>query len=306
MTQDRFAIDRRSALLLAAACALPLRPALAAPVAKLGAREVHVLSDGAFSMAAASSIRDRSPDEVIALLKANGVNPEGMQNVLNVTAIKDAEGWTLIDCGSGDKFLPGSGKLLDSLDAAGIDRKQVKRILMTHCHPDHLWGAVDSFDEIAFPEATIHISEVEHDFWRSPDAVKAMSAGREMFASGAARVLKSVDEKIKRFKPGQEVAPGIVAVDTAGHAPGHVSFVVSAGGQSLMVLGDALTQSVISFTRPDWHLVNDQDPGKGAATRRRLLDQLAKDRLPFIGYHLPVPGLGRAEAKDGAYRFLAG
>lgn len=300
-------ISRRHMLSLTAGVGFAAAlPAFAAPVARLGTREIHVVSDGAFPLPMSMIARDRPADEVMTLLKESGLPTDEIRNVLNVTLIKDGDDLTLIDCGSGDKFLPGSGKLADALDGAGIDREKVKRILFTHLHPDHFWGAVDSFDEAAFPNATLHVSEAEFAYWAAPDAVKKMPEGREMFATGTQRVLKGVGDRVQRFKPGQEVAPGVVAIDTAGHTAGHVSFAVSSGNQSVIVLGDALTNAAISFRKPEWKSGSDTDPDQAVSTRKALLDRLTKDRLPFIGYHLPSPGLGRAEAKDGAWRFVPG
>lgn len=290
----------------AAAAGMVLVPggASAAPVARLGAKEVHVFSDGSFPVPANIITRDRTLEEVEAAYKAEGQVP-AFRNVLNVTAVKEGDGWTLFDCGSGDKFLPGSGKLLDALDAAGVDRKMVKRLIFSHGHPDHLWGAVDSFGEPAFPDAEHMMAEAELAFWLG-DAAKSLPPERQMFAAGATRVLGDIKDRIKTFKPGAEVAPGVLAVDSAGHTPGHCCFMLSGGGQSLMVLGDAITNAVISFRHPDWQSGADQDPAKGVATRKRLLDQLSADRTPFIGYHLTEPGIGHAEKKDTAYRFVKG
>lgn len=300
-------LDRRCLLLGTAAVALAgsgSSSALAAPAGKLGDREIHILSDGAFPLPLSMVVRDRPEEEVFATLKAAGLPTDDFRNVLNVTLIKDGNDITLIDCGSGDKFLPGSGKLSDSLDSAGIDRAAVKRILLTHMHPDHFWGAVDSFDEAAFPNATYHVAEQEMAFWSHPDAVKSMPEGREMFAVGTQRVLKGTRERFQTFKPGQEVAPGITAIDTAGHTVGHISFAISGGGKSVIVLGDALTNAAISFQKPEWKSGSDADPDRAVETRKRLLDMLAKDRLPFIGYHLPVPGLGRTEARGNAWAYI--
>jgi glyoxylase-like metal-dependent hydrolase (beta-lactamase superfamily II) len=301
---DMTAIDRRALLVATAATAMIPARASAAPLMQLGGKEVHVFSDGAFAIPASIVSRDRPLAEVEAAYKAEGQTPD-FRNVLNVTAIKEGEAWTLFDCGAGDKFIPGSGKLLDALDAAGIDRKAVKRLIFTHAHPDHLWGAVDSFGELAFPDAEHLLCEAELTFWQG-DAAKSLPADRQMFAAGATRVLGEIKDRIKTFKPGAEVAPGILAVDTSGHTPGHCSFLVSGGGQSLMVLGDAITNAVISFRHPDWHSGGDQDAAQGVATRKKLLDQLSADKTPFIGYHLTEPGLGRAEKKDGAFRFAKG
>lgn len=307
MTTHVRPLSRRSLMIgsaaLAAGLAAPLR---AAPLFTLGTRVVEVVSDGAFELPMGMIARDRSAEEVLALYRAENLPTDSIRNVLNVTLIRDGDDLTLIDCGSGDRFLPGSGKLIEALDGAGIDRGKVKRLILTHAHPDHLWGAVDSFDDLAFPNASVHIGAAELAFWSAPDAASRLPPDREMFAAGAARVLKALDGRIRTFQPGAEVAPGIVAIDTAGHTVGHTSFAVSGGGRTLVVLGDALTNAAISFRRPAWTSGSDQDADKAIATRLKLLDMLAKDRLPFIGYHLPVPGLGRTEAKDGAWRFIAG
>jgi hypothetical protein len=46
-------------------------------------------------------------------------------------------------------------------------------------------------------------------------------------------------------------------------------------------------------------------PDQAVATRRKLLDRLATDHSKLIGFHLPYPGVGIVERKDGAYRFVA-
>jgi glyoxylase-like metal-dependent hydrolase (beta-lactamase superfamily II) len=283
-----------------------IRPARAVEVAKLGARTVHVISDGTFTMPLAAVARGVQPDELIALLKSEGLPTDANHAVLNVTLIRDGEDWTILDAGSGANFLPGSGKLATNLEAAGISRDAVKRVIFTHAHPDHLWGAIDEFDSDLFPNASYQISEGEWAFWQSPDVFSKLPEDRHMFAAGAQRILKAIAGKTTRFKPGQEVAPGIVAVGTPGHTPGHVSFAVSAGGKSMMVLGDAITHKAISFRHPEWQSGSDTDAELGAATRQKLLDQLMTDKIPFIGYHLPSPGLGRAEKDGTAYRFVAG
>ena len=281
-------------------------PARAVEVARLGAREVHVLSDGSFTLPLSMLARGVPADQLTALLTAEGLPTDAGISVLNVTLIKDGADWTAIDCGSGANFLPGSGKLAASLEAAGIAREAVKRVLFTHAHPDHLWGAIDEFDSDLFPNASYAISEAEWAFWTAADVYSKLPEDRHAFAAGAQRILKAIAEKTTRFKPGQEIAPGILALDTAGHTPGHVSFVVSAGSASLVVLGDALTHKAISFRHPEWQSGADTDAEMGAATRAKLLDRLTADKLPFIGYHLPVPGLGRAEKAGSAYRFVAG
>ena len=53
----------------------------------------------------------------------------------------------------------------------------------------------------------------------SDKAIAAMPEGRENFAVGAKSRFEKIKEQITLFKPGQEVAAGIEAVDTSGHTP---------------------------------------------------------------------------------------
>lgn len=300
-------MTRRTALAgaaaIGAAVALPAR-AQAQTIASIGGRDVLVISDGAFAIPG-SPARDVPQAEVEALFKAENFTPTG-RNVLNVTLIKDADGYTLLDAGAGERFLEGSGKLADNLDAAGIDRAKIKRVFFTHAHPDHLWGAVDSMDDSAFPNAIFGMAEAEYNFWMGADVFSKLPEDRKSFGAGAQRVVKTLGDKISTFKTRQEIAPGLMAMDSPGHTPGHVHFVIFARNEALVVLGDSITHPVLSFRKPEWQSGNDMDGAQGAATRKKLLDELAKDKIPFIGYHLPSPGLGRAEVKDGAFRFLAG
>lgn len=278
----------------------------AAPVFSGGGREILTFSDGALTLPAGMVSADRPRDELAQALRAGGFPADQSVMPLNVTAIRDGDAYTFIDCGAGQRFLTGSGKLGSALEGAGIDRGKVTRVLFTHAHPDHLWGAVDEFDELLFPNAKYLISRADRDFWQSPQALKAVPEDRQSFVVGAQRILKTLGDKLDVFAPGAEVAPGIAAFDTGGHTPGHVSFEVKAGGESVMVLGDALTHPLISFAHPDWKPASDQEPDRAVATRRKVLDDMASRKLRVIGYHLPNNGAGRVERAGSAYRFVTG
>jgi glyoxylase-like metal-dependent hydrolase (beta-lactamase superfamily II) len=106
------------------------------------------------------------------------------------------------------------------------------------------------------------------------------------------------------FKAGEDIVTGLRAIATPGHTQGHISLEL-AGGDGLIVGGDVLTHPLISFTHPEWRPIADHVPDVAVETRKRLLDRLAADRSKLIGFHLPYPGAGTVERKDGAYRFIA-
>ena len=223
----------------------------------------------------------------------------------NVTLWRGGGRTVLFDVGSGANFMPTAGALPDSLAEAGIDPSEITDVVFTHAHPDHLWGLLDDFDEPLFSEAAFHISEAEWAFWTDEGTVDAMPDERKSFAVGAQTRLAVLEDRINLFKAGAEILPGLEAVDTGGHTPGHTSFMIHGSGDPVMVIGDAISHPVISFARPDWPSGSDQDTEKGIATRVALIDRLAADKASIIGYHLPNPGRGRVERDGGAYRFVA-
>ena len=43
---------------------------------------------------------------------------------------------------------------------------------------------------------------------------------------------------------------------------------------------------------------------RGAATRKRVFDMAATDRIAVVGYHMPFPGLGYVEKSATSYRWV--
>lgn len=305
--------SRRELLQGAGALALAMPLPLALPAAafansivKSGEREVFTFSDGQLSVPMSIAADEQKPEALAAVLKAGGMSTDRNIAPLNVTAIRDGASYTFIDCGAGARFIEGSGKLASALEAANIDREKVERVIFTHAHPDHLWGALDEFDEPLFPNAKFMMPLTDRDFWMSADNLNKAPEDRKQFFAGAQRVIKGLGDRLSTFKAGDEVASGIMALDTSGHTPGHVSLEVKTGSESLIVLGDALTHPLISFQHPEWKPGSDQDKDRAIATRRKLLERLTAEKLRIIGYHLPGTGAGRAEKAGSAWRFVAG
>ena len=301
-------LDRRKFLALAgtlaAAGLLPKQAlALAGPYAlKQGAYDISVVSDGTLSLNIAQVFPGSPVDEVKKLLGPAVAGEEASVEV-NVLLLKSGSDVILIDTGTGGGMGPTAGRLMDSLKAAGTDPSAVTKVIYTHAHPDHLWGSVGKDGALTFANATFHMAETEHNFWAAPDLVGKMPKEMQGMVTGIQGQLTALKDKMSFFKPGAEVAPGIVALDTAGHTPGHVSFEM-AGGDGLILTGDAVTAALVFFAHPEWKFGFDADPDMAIAARKKLLGMAAAEKKKMLGYHWPYPGLAMAEAKDGAFVYV--
>ncbi|WP_445679137.1 MBL fold metallo-hydrolase [Radicibacter daui] len=302
-------LGRRSLLAgtvgLAAATALPRPLYAAAPLHRFthGEFEVSVVSDGylvlstdllAFDTPAA----ERQPALAVT---AGGAT---MDFPANLTLLRRGDELMLFDTGSGSQFDPHAGKVEENLRAAGIDPASITAVIFTHGHPDHLWGTAVGEKGLRYPNARYYVAAAEWDFWNDPDLFTKLPKELHPFITGAQLHYKAITERVVRVKPGDDIVTGVRVLATPGHTPGHVSFEV-AGGDGLIITGDAVVAPWLFFPHPDWKFGFDGDPDQAIATRKALLDRVATDKTLMLGYHWPWPGLGRAERDGGAYRYVA-
>jgi glyoxylase-like metal-dependent hydrolase (beta-lactamase superfamily II) len=271
---------------------------------KLGEFEISVISDGHLTVPTRFLARNVSEGEIKDWL---GMAADNVSPPTNVTLVRTPSDLILIDVGAGPHYMTTAGRLAENMEAAGVDRKAVTKVVFTHAHPDHLWGTLDHFDnEPMFPNASYIISSAEWNFWMADDVVSRLPEDRQNFAPGAKRNLSAIKDKLTRIEPGDDIVAGIRAIDTSGHTPGHLAIEIADGAAPLVVLADALTHPTISFAHPGWMPAADHhDPERAVVTRKTLLDRLATDRNRVIGYHLPFPGIGFVERMGTAYRFVA-
>lgn len=269
-----------------------------------GAAEVFVLSDGYFPLPAEVIAPEASPEQWTTIAARLGGAGRTIDVPVNVPVIRIGRELIVIDVGGGGRFQPTEGALFANFRAARLDPAAVTRVLLTHAHPDHLWGLSAPDGSLRFPNATYYISPVEWDFWMSPDFARTMPEVLHPFARGAQRDLSAIKDRVVMLRPGQEVVTGLQAVDTSGHTPGHLAFEF-AGREALLFAGDAITNPVTSFEHPHWRFGNDTDPDAAIRTRSALLSRLARQSSLLLAAHLPYPGIGRVERNGAAFRLQA-
>lgn len=273
---------------------------------RLGALEITMISDAnAFIDGPWPLIGENaSKAEVDELMRDNLLPANKYQPGFTPMIVNTGEELILFDTGNGARGFvprPDGGWLAEQLAPAGFKPEQIDRVVLSHGHPDHIGGLFEDSEPL-FPNASYVIGEVEYAFW-SPEG--RHSGDLEGFASLFRDYVVPLVEKTTFLKPGSEVAPGIRAVESYGHTPGHLSFHIESEGKRLFFLGDCAHHHVASLARPGWHCVFDVDAEQGAASRERIFDMLASEAIPVSAFHMPFPSLGYIERLDGGgYRWL--
>ena len=220
---------------------------------------------------------------------------------ISIHLIHGADGITMIDAGSGSAFGPTAGRLAAALDAMGIGTQDVKRIVLTHMHPDHIGGLLSDDGAAAFGSASVHVHETDLTFWTDEAIAASVPETSQPFFALARGVSAAYGERISPFAGSADLGGGLSIVEAFGHTPGHSAVRVSSGADQLLILGDAAAIAAVQFAHPDAGIAFDADGAQAAATRKAIFDMVSADRIAVAATHLPFPGVGHVEKRDGAY-----
>lgn len=270
---------------------------------KLGAFKVVVICDGTRTSAKPHETYGTNQSEraVSELLAQNFLPTEALVNSYSPVLVDTGTEVILFDTGLGEAGREaGSGRLVDGIRAAGYTPEDISAVVLTHMHGDHIGGLMEG-GKPAFANARYVIGEAEYAFWKDPARVGTPAEGGH---KGVLEKVVPLAEKATFIGDGADVAPGISAMAAFGHSPGHMVFRLESDGKAMMLTADTANHYVLSLQRPDWEVRFDMDKATAAASRRRVFDMIASERLPFIGYHMPFPAVGFVEAQGQGYRFV--
>ncbi|MCW8087639.1 MBL fold metallo-hydrolase [Sabulicella glaciei] len=274
---------------------------------RLGEWTVTTLHDGFVRRpnALQGLVTNAPAEQVQATLDEAALPAQGLVNPYVITTLRTPHGVVFFDAGTGaGQMAAGTGQLPRSMEAAGIRPEEVTLVVVSHFHGDHITGLTTAENRPFFPNAEIAVPATEWAWW-SDEANRNRSPEfqRGNFANTARR-FAPLRDRMRTFDDGAEVAPGIHAIATHGHTPGHTAFHVTSGNEQMFVTADTAGRPELFLRHPNWHSVFDFDGAMAAESRVRLFSRIADERARLCAYHFNFPGTGYIARQGDGFRFV--
>ena len=272
---------------------------------KVGDAEVIALNDGiARRPLGEEFVRNAPLAEVRSLLASQGLPTDYIDIPFNAFLVVNGGRRVLMDTGFADNGGATTGRLLANLAAAGFKPEDIDTVLITHYHGDHIQGLRRKDGSLVYPNAKVMVPEPEHAFWMDDATMNARPEAQRGGFMVARRVFAQMPaDKLVRFAPGSEVAPGIRSVAAHGHTPGHTLFELQSAGQSFVYVGDLTNVPALFARNPDWAVTFDMDAEKARQVRREVFQRIVASNALVGGFHFPFPAFGRVKAAGNGYAF---
>ncbi len=288
--------------------AAPAAPATQAPGFyrfKVGGFTVTTVHDGFRAVPLQGFVRNAPLEEVQKVLAESFLPTDTLRIPFTVTFVETPRGLVMFDSGNG-VTPPGAtvGRLAENMRAAGLDPARVSTVIISHFHGDHISGLTNADNAATFPNAEVVVPAVEWAWWTDTANEARTPEGQRPTFANTARRFGPYQGKIRQITDGAEVVPGIRAIAAHGHTPGHTVYHLADGSEQMMFVADTTNRPELVARRPDFHIVFDFDAQMAEATRRRIYDRAATDRIRITGYHFPFPANGYLANDGNGYRFV--
>jgi glyoxylase-like metal-dependent hydrolase (beta-lactamase superfamily II) len=275
---------------------------------KVGDFEITVATDGARSFPLPDTfVKNAKKEEVNKALADAYMEQNKMTIPYTPIVVNTGSKLVVIDTGNGPAARKDTkanyGQFPANLKASGIDPKNVDIVLISHFHADHVNGLYADDGSLQFPNAEIKVPAKEYAYWMDDGEMSRAPKGRMegLFKNNRRVFSDAVKKRVTQYDWDKEVAPGITAVGTPGHTPGHTSYVVSSGKGKLYVQSDVTNHPALFVRNPRWHAFFDQDAAMAEATRLKVYDMVSAEKMPMQGFHYPFPALGHIDKTSSGY-----
>jgi glyoxylase-like metal-dependent hydrolase (beta-lactamase superfamily II) len=184
-----------------------------------------------------------------------------------------------------------TGMLPQNLRAIGVMPEAIDTVVLTHGHPDHIGGTIDSLGNLVFPHARYVMWRTDWEFWTMPVERAHGDPMLEFMVPFAHEHLHPLQGRIDLLDHETEIVPGVHTIAAPGHTPGHLALSIVSGDQQLLHLADAVGHP-IHVEHPEWFMSFDILPEQAVTTRRQLLQRAVAEQPLVSAFHLPFPGIG--------------
>ena len=299
------------ALLTGAASAQPAPAGSVAPQGaiqrrRVGDIDVIALSDGFSPLPTQIMVgfEDGAARDAAAAAYAP-YDPQSFTISINGYLIRTGDRLIAVDSGASSALAPTLGAWAASLALAGIDPGDIDTVFLTHMHADHV-GGMTADGKRLLANAGLVAAEAEWFFTHDDGVLAAIPEQfKGNFLLSRTQLAPYAEGRQMLAMAETEIAPGVTAIPLPGHTPGHMGLRIASGGESLLIWGDVIHAPAYQFSRPDWSVAFDADMDGARASRHRMLDMAATDRLAVAGMHLDFPAMGYVERQGDAYRYVA-
>jgi glyoxylase-like metal-dependent hydrolase (beta-lactamase superfamily II) len=280
---------------------------------KIGEFECASISDGAFNYPPESFFANAPIESIEEALRERNLPTEQVTTPYTCLLVDTGQHRVMIDTGAGnlgahaaevfpslDHSTSVTGLLLENMRAMGIEPSEIDTVIVTHAHPDHVGGTLDETGGLVFSNAHYFISEEEWNFWTS-DA--ATTKAPPIMVETARRNLDPIEDRLTLVGATSEIVPGVRAIATFGHTPGHIALSITSEGEQLLHVSDAVLYP-LHLEHPEWTPVFDMRPEQASASKHRIFDLAAEeDALVFAHHFPPFPNLGHVRKKEQGWRW---
>lgn len=268
----------------------------------LGHFSCIAISDGGLNYPIESFFKDVAPDRAKQILQDHNLPTTHIFTPYTLLYIDTGTQKVLIDTGIGQsvtaarKMFPTvdnsalpCGTMLENMRLARLNPDEIDVVIITHAHPDHIGGTINAEGGLNFPNAHYYIWKEEWEFWFSDERTATTPPA---FVTLARTYLSPLRDRVTLVDSDAEIIPGISAIPTPGHTPGHICVRMTSDDQQLVHLSDALLHP-LHLEYPEITPVFDLLPDQAQTSKQRICQSITREDVLVFAHHFPpFPNLG--------------